>query len=255
MLPYIRNRIESFLCNRSLMSGALALAVVLTPRSAYAGSCTVPSDCFAAGQVCHLGVCTPCESSFDDGGLGDPLIGCQDPSHPICDIPDGSIGGQCVQCTKDTDCTTGDRCDQTTQTCVAGDGGAGDAAADGSGDAQPGDAAADGAAGDAAATDGAVTDGHAGDGASSDAGDGGSSSDAGQDGALEDGAGGDGSGGDASDATVGGDSSAEGGGARDGAYVEGDGCGCRAAGQELPLGGAALLGLAALVAAARRRSR
>jgi Cys-rich repeat protein len=241
---------------RATVSWCLLVIAAFIPRIAHAATCTVPSDCFSAGQICHLGVCTPCESNFDDGGLGDPLLGCQDPSHPVCDIPDGSVGGQCVQCVRNTDCASGEVCDQATQTCVSGDAGV------------PGDAGSP----DGSAPDAAVGDGSAGDGSALDGGDGSAPGDAASDGAPMDAApgndasNGDGSVGDASvadsgetgDATMpdgsspAGDGGPDSGLPLDGAYVVGDGCACRAARAD-GHDAAGTLALAALVVLARRR--
>jgi MYXO-CTERM domain-containing protein len=237
---------------RALMSwGALALALAL-PRLAHATSCSAPSGCASVNQVCHLGLCTPCETNYTDGGLDPVLIACQDPSAPICDIPSGSVGGSCVQCTQDSQCQ-GATCDLNSNTCVdggtsTGDGGANDGGAHtdaateaGSvtGDAGGGEGGTSG--GDGGASDGAAADGSEGDG-----------------GALSGDASGEGDGA-AFDATAsgggGGDGSADGGSADDGAYFEGGGCSCNVGSKGAPIGGALVTCLALAGLVARRRKQ
>jgi hypothetical protein len=254
---------------RAFVSGLLLTVLMALPRVAGATVCTLPSDCFSVGEVCNLGICTPCGSNFSDGGLNGGLLSCQDPALPICDVPDGSVGGQCVQCTENENCSGGEVCDQGTQTCVSGDAGSGDAGIQDAGESDaslhdggseadataPTDAASreDAAVSSDAASssDGASeeTDGASvtGDGAASD---GASSEDAAApfaDGAspTEDAAGG-----GLGDATLGQGSVFD-----DGAYVEGGGCSCNEIGGSGSAGGAVLAFIVALAGIRRRRSR
>jgi len=253
---------------RALVSGVLLAALTLLPSVARATVCTLPSDCFSVGEVCNLGICTPCGSNFTDGGLNGGLLSCQDTALPICDVPDGSVGGQCVQCTENGNCSDGATCDQATQTCVGGDAGSGDAgiqdAGEGDGsssdagevDASPHDAG-DGETDATAPTDAASSsDGAAEntDGASEN-GDGASGEDAA--GPLADGAspGEDASGSTSEDGSSE-DASGEGGSSLgDGAYVEGGGCACNEIGGNGSMGGAVLAFIVALAGIRRRRSR
>jgi hypothetical protein len=239
----------------------LLAVLTLLPSVARATVCTLPSDCFSVGEVCNLGICTPCGSNFTDGGLGG-LLSCQDPALPICDIPDGSIGGQCVQCTENENCSDGATCDQATQTCVGGDAGSGDAGIQDAGevdaslhDAGSGETDATAPTDAASSSDGAAenTDGASenGDGAASD---GASGEDAGP---LADGAspGEDASGSTSEDGSSE-DASGEGGSSLgDGAYVEGGGCACNEIGGSGSMGGAVLAFIVALAGIRRRRSR
>jgi MYXO-CTERM domain-containing protein len=247
------------------------MAVTITRGpSAIAATCTVPGDCTPVDPVCHLGVCVPCVSSYDDGGIHDPVAACQDPARPYCEIPDGSVGGECFQCRTSLDCPNGETCDQ--GTCVASDAGTGDGSAgDGGtqGDASVGDGGngGDGSAGDSGTSNdgggGTQDGGGPGDGGGGGpqdggggAGDGGSG---GQDGggATNDGGsgGGTGDGGGTSNDGGGGSGAGTDGGALDGAFVEGGGCSCETAGGGASFGGAVLaLGALASLVARRRRS-
>jgi hypothetical protein len=172
-----------------------------------------------------LGLCVPCAVNYTDGGLSDPLFACQDPSAPICDIPDGSIGGGCVQCTATMGCSGDEVCDVATNLCVLTDGGSLDGSVGDSG-------LRDASAGDGSVGDGSVGDGSTGDG-SAPYGDGSTYP-------------GDGSNGDGS---------TEAGEGFDGSFVEGGGCACTNAGGNGSMGGAAVACLLALGALTRRRKR
>jgi uncharacterized protein (TIGR03382 family) len=212
-------------CIKSLTSVFAIGLTFFLPRVANAGVCTLPSDCYSIGQVCNLGLCIPCGANYDDGGLNDPLFACQDPSAPICDIPDGSVGGGCVQCTATMGCDGNEVCDVATNLCVLTDGGSLDASTGDSG------------LRDASAEDGSIGDGSVGDGSTGDG-----SAPYG-DGSVYPG---DGSSGDGS---------IEAGDLADGSFVEGGGCSCTTTSGNGSMGGAAVACLIALGALARRRKR
>jgi len=111
--------------------------------------CLGDSDCTTAGDVCDEGtnLCVPCVDSAPLAGQDE---GCPNPADPICDdrgatgtetceecidtialgqdlgctplLPvcdEAAVGGHdCVECTKNTDCSNGETCQQATHTCA-----------------------------------------------------------------------------------------------------------------------------------------